>query len=119
VCRYVERNALRAGLVGRAEDWRWCSLWRRLHADADPPIRLGNWPMARADNWVEWVNMAQTVAEEQAIQRCARKGQPFGTEKWVQDTVQRLGQEITMRRPGRPRKARAAGPWLPFAENGS
>jgi len=28
VCRYVERNALRAGLVKRAEDWRWGSLWR-------------------------------------------------------------------------------------------
>lgn len=25
VCRYVERNALRAGLVNRAEDWRWGS----------------------------------------------------------------------------------------------
>ncbi len=24
VNRYVERNALRAGLVGRAQDWRWC-----------------------------------------------------------------------------------------------
>ena len=27
VLRYVERNALRAGLVERAEDWRWGSLW--------------------------------------------------------------------------------------------
>ena len=29
VCRYVERNALRAGLVARAEDWQWSSqgLW--------------------------------------------------------------------------------------------
>ncbi len=26
VCRYVERNALRAGLVERAEQWRWGSL---------------------------------------------------------------------------------------------
>ena len=26
VCRYVERNALRAGLVDRAELWRWGSL---------------------------------------------------------------------------------------------
>ena len=25
VCRYVEANALRAGLVARAEDWRWGS----------------------------------------------------------------------------------------------
>src|SRR5881397_34989 len=29
VCRYVERNALRAGLVARAEQWPWSSLWRR------------------------------------------------------------------------------------------
>ncbi len=33
VCRYVERNALRAKLVRRAEDWRWGSLWRRLCGD--------------------------------------------------------------------------------------
>jgi hypothetical protein len=26
VCRYVERNPLRAGLVSRAEEWRWSSL---------------------------------------------------------------------------------------------
>jgi Zn-dependent protease len=28
VCRYVERNALRANLVNRAEQWQWSSLWR-------------------------------------------------------------------------------------------
>ena len=30
VCRYVERNALRAELVARAEDWRWGSFLRSL-----------------------------------------------------------------------------------------
>ena len=30
LCRYVEANALRAGLVERAEEWRWCGLWRRV-----------------------------------------------------------------------------------------
>jgi putative transposase len=30
VCWYVERNALRAGLVRRAEDWKWGSLNRWL-----------------------------------------------------------------------------------------
>ncbi|HUG92188.1 MAG TPA: hypothetical protein VML55_15210, partial [Planctomycetaceae bacterium] len=29
VCRYVERNALRANLAGSAEAWRWGSLWQR------------------------------------------------------------------------------------------
>jgi putative transposase len=30
VCRYVERNALRANLVTSAEQWRWSSLWHRV-----------------------------------------------------------------------------------------
>jgi putative transposase len=38
VCRYVERNALRAGLVRRAQDWPWCSLSERLRADARLPL---------------------------------------------------------------------------------
>ena len=51
VCRYVERNALRANLVERAEDWRWGSLWARRQGArrkaapnrvADrPPAQLG------------------------------------------------------------------------------
>ena len=38
VCRYVERNALRAGLVERAEQWAWSSLWRRQ----PPPFIRGD-----------------------------------------------------------------------------
>jgi putative transposase len=48
--RYVERNALRANLVARAQDWRWCSLWRReLLGDrqADGPV-LSEWSVQRA-----------------------------------------------------------------------
>src|SRR5580700_182214 len=33
VCRYVERNALRAGLAAPAESWRWGSLWRHQASD--------------------------------------------------------------------------------------
>ncbi len=36
-CRYVERNALRAGLVDRAEAWPWGSLARM--SAAPPPLR--------------------------------------------------------------------------------
>src|SRR5262249_49194666 len=35
VCRYVERNPLRAGLVTQAETWRWSSLWHRVHESED------------------------------------------------------------------------------------
>jgi hypothetical protein len=45
VLRYVEWNALRAGLVHQAEAWRWGSLWRRGHAGARPSIALHTWPV--------------------------------------------------------------------------
>ena len=35
VCRYVERNALTAKLVERAEEWRWGSLWARRRGLAE------------------------------------------------------------------------------------
>lgn len=34
VCRYIERNPMRAGLVARAEDWRWSSFWCWNEGDA-------------------------------------------------------------------------------------
>ena len=33
VCRYVERNPVRAGFAARAEDWVWGSAWGHLHPD--------------------------------------------------------------------------------------
>lgn len=48
VVRYVERNALRANLVTRAEDWRWSSLWRRVHARSGGPPSLKSMALAPA-----------------------------------------------------------------------
>src|SRR6185437_2087226 len=55
LCRYVERNALRAELVGRAEDWRWGSLWQRVARPATGTERpeLSAWPIPRPPRWVE------------------------------------------------------------------
>lgn len=47
VMRYVERNAVRAGLVERAEAWRWSSL------HAAPGLRVLEGPVKRPANWLE------------------------------------------------------------------
>src|SRR3954447_22808619 len=58
VCRYVERNALRAGLVERAEEWRWSSLWQRQRGDGKVP--LAAWPPPLPSGWLDHVNAAGT-----------------------------------------------------------
>ena len=103
VARYVERNALRANLVSRAEDWQWSSLWRREQQDPKMKAWLSNWPMERPRGWVPWVNRAQTVSELAAIRTSVQRGRPFGEEKWVRRLAKRFGLESTLRPRGRPK----------------
>lgn len=104
VCRYVERNALRADLVKRAEQWRWCSLWRRVHRDAAAQELLSDWPVRCPREWNDWVNEPETEQELEAIRRSIMRGSPYGEESWVERVAKRLGLEITLRPRGRPRK---------------
>ena len=103
VVRYVERNGLRAGLVERAEHWRWGSLWRRDH-NLRAPL-LADWPLAEPPDWRELVNQPQTDAELEAIRRCVRRGSPYGSTTWAEKTAEQLGLEATLRPRGRPHKA--------------
>ena len=115
VMRYVERNALRARLVDKAELWRWGSLWlsrqkapgRKAPGSGLEPEQaalqtlLHPGPVARPRHWLSWVNRAQTEAELEALWRSVGKGRPFGGEAWGVRTAHRMG--ISLRGPGRPR----------------
>ncbi len=61
VCRYVERNALSPGLVGRAEGWRWGSLHRRIE---------------RPKGWTERVNEPITDRELSGLRLSVAQGRP-------------------------------------------
>jgi putative transposase len=104
-CRYVERNALRAGLVDRAESWRWGSLAHHpavFPAALGPPLSL--WPIDRPADWLDRVNAPLTPGEEQAMQRSIRRGQPFGAREWQEGTASRLGLMSTFAPRGRPKE---------------
>jgi putative transposase len=102
VCRYVQRNPLRAGLVTRAEAWRWSSLWRRLHGEdvgwLDP------WPIPCPADWLETLNAAAEAADTEAVRRAIKRGTPFGDADWIEQTAQTVGLGQRLRRRGRPRK---------------
>ncbi len=103
VLRYVERNALRAGLAARAEQWPHGS----LHAVVDPPgpialERPGETGPAAA--WVHRVNQPLSEAELSAVRRCVARGAPFGSEAWSRQTAGTLGLESSLRPRGRPPK---------------
>lgn len=105
VCRYVERNPMRAKLVERAEDWPWSSLWQRLHPEEGKGRpSLWTWPVAQLEDWVAWVNRPETSAELEALRGSVTRGRPYGKASWQQRIVTKLGLESTVRPRGRPRK---------------
>ena len=104
VCRYVERNALHANLVDRAEDWRWGSLYRWDQRTAGENSWLAAWPLPRRPRWLEHVNAPQTESELSALRRSVNRGCPLGEPTWCDRMVRRLGLESTRRPQGRPRK---------------
>ncbi len=102
ICRYVERNALTANLERRAEDWRWSSLWVRMHGTKEQKALLSQWPVERPKDWIEWVNTPITAKELKRLKTALERGQPFGSDRWVARTAAKLNLEHTLRREGRP-----------------
>jgi putative transposase len=110
VCRYVERNALRAKLVRRAEDWQSCSLWRRRNgkrADRAILLPLADWPVTPPRTWREQVNRPETPEELEALRRSVIRGTPYGGAAWQKRTAARLGLESSLRPRGRLKRETA------------
>ncbi|MEX2317203.1 MAG: transposase [Pirellulales bacterium] len=106
--RYVERNARRANLVQRADEWPWSSLWRRVHGTPADQALLHRWPLPEPADWSKHVNRAQSEAELAAIRQAIRRGAPLGGTAWQTRTAKRLGLEWTLRARGRPRNRQDA-----------
>ena len=102
VLRYVEANPLRAGLVERAEDWRFSSLWHFARGLRDPLV--DDWPIERPADWIEWVNQPQGDKELTRLRTSLVRGRPYGRENWVTRMCRELGLEFTTRNRGRPRR---------------
>lgn len=100
VAKYVEANALNAGLVTRAEDYPWSSA-SPLALEDDRPI-LAEWPIPKPAEWLTLLNLRTPTQELKRIQRSASRGAPYGSSEWVDRMVKEHHLEHTIRRRGRP-----------------
>ncbi len=73
VLRYVEANAVRAGLVGRAEEWEWGSLYERQTGERD---LLQPLPLRLPADWTTIVNIPLQKADLVPIRTPAKMGRP-------------------------------------------
>jgi len=83
--RYAELNPVRAGLVARAELWKWSSA--AAHCGLGEPDELldmapwrEHWSVA---SWREFLSAGETESELAAIRQCTHTGRPLGTKEFV------------------------------------
>jgi len=62
--------------------------------------------MDRSAEWLDWVNESEPHEQLHAVRRSVTKGQPYGSEPWVERMVAQWNLGATVRERGRPRKER-------------
>ena len=102
VCRYVERNPVRAGLVEHAAAWPWSSRGYEPARGGDPLATV--WPLPRPQGWARLVDEPLTPAELDDLRLSANRGRPYGEPAWRERTSERFGLRATLRDRGRPRR---------------
>lgn len=99
LCSYVERHALAAGLVDRAEDWRFGSAYHRAHNTKLGDWLWDEWPVERnRKQWLDLINQLPHEKTVKEIQTSSRLGKPYGDEEWCQQQ----SRGMIWRKPGRP-----------------
>lgn len=103
--RYVENNPVAAGMVTRAEDWRWSSArshiaGKRVAGDSLTDVAvLGQ----HIDDWRAMLSHgleAGGPVEGGAIEARLRTGRPLADAEWIAAMETRMGRQLAPGRPG-------------------
>jgi putative transposase len=105
--RYVENNPVRAGLVKRAEKWRWSSAAAHLSGRDDALVTAR--PMLElvetlAADWRAYLALETPEETIKRLQSCERTGRPCGSTRFVRRLEKLTGRPLAPGRPGRPKK---------------
>ncbi len=102
VLRYVESNALRAGLVNSAKDWLWSSYLEST--GKRPRLLIDEVPIELPKDWGKYVDEPITEKELDKLRQSVHRQSPYGSPSWQIQVSKDLGLESTLRPRGRPEK---------------
>jgi putative transposase len=101
---YVERNPVRAGIVRRAEDYKWSSAAAHCGLREDPVISLDLPLIPLVPDWSAWLAEEERTEDLEFIRRATHTGRPCASEEFAKMLEAKLGRPCVRRKPG-PKKA--------------
>ena len=102
--RYVERNPIRAGLVARAEDYRWSSAAAHCGLRTDRLLSNDLPVLGLVEDWSSWLAVPNLREHDQLIRQRTESGYPCGSNDFIIQIEQKLGRPIRPQKPGRKPK---------------
>jgi len=104
--RYVEQNPVRAGMLEKAEDYRWSSA--ASHCGLKSSLLLADLPSSMRsilkDSWSEWLTVVESRSAVDVIQRNVEKGLPCGDGSFLGKLEIMAKKSLRYRPQGRPFK---------------
>ncbi len=100
--RYVERNPVRAGMVKRAELYRWCSAAAHCGFREDPLLAKWVPPKGPTFNWSAWLASEEAQDELESLREKTKTGRPWGSDTFIEQLESKLGRPLKPQKGGRP-----------------
>lgn len=102
--RYVERNPVRAGMLARAEDYRWSSAASHCGLQRDTVLTTEkHWQrqFEGIGNWSAWLAEGDENQELETLRKHACKGLPCGSDEFIDRLESSTGRRLRDGRRGK------------------
>ena len=104
VCRYIERNPVRAKLVKSPLKYKWSSAKYILSEDSVEWLDPAWADYYTRDEYIKFLNQQEDKEDVEKIRRSVFKGMPLGTAKFIKEISEKSGILLDPRPRGRPPK---------------
>ncbi len=102
--RYVSLNPVRAGLVERAEDWRWSSVSNHLSGQNSDLVKVAP-VLDRYGDFSTFLDQKEDISDAfRALRQSETTGRPLGTDGWVEKLEVLTGRQLKPQKRGPKRK---------------
>ena len=110
--RYIELNPVRAAMAEKPEHHHWSSVHANLALCEDALVTphpcfldIGDTRLVRAEAYRAWLDQGVSADELIAVRQHLQQERAFGSKRFQAMAEKTLGRPVTVRRPGRPRRA--------------
>ena len=102
--RYVSMNPVRAGLVERAEAWRWSSVASHLSAQDNELVKVAP-VLDRYGDFATFLAQEDVTEAFKKLRQSETTGRPLGSEDWIEKLTAMTGREFKAKKRG-PKKSK-------------